>query len=226
MRILIRPALAWAAFVLLASAVDAQAPATGKKSSRQIATACKITDKSAWVVRQAAWFAEAGHPWSDDSLRQTLIAAAQLPAELTLPAQYGFVFAGATAAGSNDSLIATLTKAATARGAKFPTKSTVGAAGMHAVFLLALRDTALARAALHRLMEAGPDESPAADVAVLEDRVRLASNRRQIYGTQFEVVSGRATLLPMEDSAHVDLRREDAGLPPFKTSVCVANQYR
>ena len=74
------------------------------------------------------------------------------------------------------------------------------------------------------MMEAGPEESNAADVAVLEDRQRVANGRKQIYGTQFTVAGGRVTLAPMEDSAHVDLRREGAGLPPFRLSACLARQ--
>jgi hypothetical protein len=54
--------------------------------------------------------------------------------------------------------------------------------------------------------------------------LRLQSGRKQIYGTQFRIDGGRLVLAPMEDSAHVDLRREDAGLPAFKTSACLANE--
>ena len=50
----------------------------------------------------------------------------------------------------------------------------------------------------------------AADVATLEDRVRLASGRKQIYGTQLVSENGLLRLAPMEDSAHVELRRDAA----------------
>ena len=119
-------------------------------------------------------------------------------------------------------MVAQLMPLATTRGATWPGKSVVGAAGAHAVYLLALRDTGFARAALHRMMEAGPAESPAPDVATLEDRLRLVWGRKQIYGTQFRIVSGAAVLAPMEDSAHADLRREDAGLPPLAVGLCLA----
>jgi hypothetical protein len=71
-------------------------------------------------------------------------------------------------------------------------------------------------------MKAGPEESPAADVTMLEDRVRLLAGRKQLYGTQFRRTDAGRVLAPMEDSAHVDLRREDAGLPPFTLSACLA----
>jgi hypothetical protein len=126
---------------------------------------------------------------------------------------------GSTAAVMSDEL----KKLAATRGSTWPTKSVVGAAGTHAVYLLALTDTALGRAALHRMMEAGPAESPAVDVATFEDRMRLLSGRKQIYGTQFRLDDkGRVVLAPMEDSAHADLRREDAGLPPFKLGLCLS----
>jgi hypothetical protein len=114
---------------------------------------------------------------------------------------------------------------ASARGSEWPTKSVVGAKGVRAVWLLAHIDTALTRSALKRMMEAGPEESNAADVATLEDRLRLQSGRKQIYGTQFRVgADGKLMLAPMEDSTHVDLRREDAGLPAFTTSACLAQK--
>jgi hypothetical protein len=86
-------------------------------------------------------------------------------------------------------------------------------------------DTTLAKTALHRMMEAGPAESPAADVATLEDRLRLVAGRKQIYGTQFRRgADGKVELAPMEDSAHADLRREGAALPPFKLGLCMAGK--
>jgi hypothetical protein len=91
---------------------------------------------------------------------------------------------------------------------------------VRAVWLLSQRDTALQRAALHRMMESGPDEALPADVAVVEDRVRLQSGRRQLYGSQLRMRSGKLTPAPIEDSAHVDMRRDAAGLPPLRQAIC------
>ena len=93
---------------------------------------------------------------------------------------------------------------------------------MRALWLLAARDTSLERAVLHRMMEAGPDESLPADVATMEDRVRVHAGRKQLYGTQLRRMPGRATPVPypIEDPAHVDLRRDAAGLPPLKQAIC------
>ena len=109
------------------------------------------------------------------------------------------------------------------RQAPWPTRSVVGPAGVRAVWLVAARDTALARTTLHRMMEAGPDESPPAAVATLEDRLRIAAGRKQLYGTQLvRAADGTLTTAPLEDSAHVDLRRDAAGLPPLAQALCAA----
>ena len=91
------------------------------------------------------------------------------------------------------------------------------------MWVLAGQDTSLARAALHRMMEAGPEESPPAAVAILEDRLRIASGRKQIYGTQLvKSADGKLEPAPLEDPKHVDLRRDAAGLPPLAQAMCAA----
>jgi len=111
------------------------------------------------------------------------------------------------------------------RGSPFPTRSVVGAAGVRAVWLLALGDTVLEAAVMRRFMEAGLGEAFEADVAVLEDRVRTRAGRGQLYGTALTTTGERSARVPLriEDSAHVDLRRDAAGLPPLSQSVCAAN---
>lgn len=62
------------------------------------------------------------------------------------------------------------------------------------------RDPGLgARVALHRMMEAGPEESPRA-------------------------ADGKVEPAPLEDLKHVDLRRDAAGLPPLAQSICIAER--
>jgi hypothetical protein len=92
---------------------------------------------------------------------------------------------------------------------------------VRAVWLLVAADTALSRTALHRMMEAGPDESPPAAVATLEDRLRLGAGRKQIYGTQLlRAPDGALVPAPLEDPERVELRRDAAGLPPLAQAVC------
>jgi hypothetical protein len=200
--------------------------AQGKKGEQQ---ACRVSATDAWAKRQAESFDDSKGGWSDDTLRTALLKAAGLTAPLKVPPQLGVQIEGRDPAlgPDADDMTQRLEKIVGTRGSVWPTKSVVGGAGVHAVYLLVQRDTGLARAALHRMMEAGPAESPAADVATLEDRMRLVWGRKQIYGTQFRTdLSGKVVLAPMEDSTHADLRREDAGLPPFTLGLCLAKTMK
>ncbi|MEO7996563.1 MAG: hypothetical protein ABI852_03915 [Gemmatimonadaceae bacterium] len=192
------------------------------------AGACAFKPTDAWVVRQKEFFDDAGIKWSDDTLRTALLQAAGIALPLRMPVNYGVQFEGATPqlGPTAGAMIEQLKKLAAVRGSAWPTRSVVGAAATHAVYLLVQQDTALARTALHRMMEAGPAESPAIDVAVFEDHMRLVWGRKQIYGTQFTKSNGKIALAAMEDSAHADLRREGASLPPFRLGVCFAQQQR
>jgi hypothetical protein len=195
--------------------------------SAQKPQACNVDSSARWFVKQREWLDDSAHNRADDTLRTTLLRAAGLERMTRLPVQMGWEIedrsAPAPFSPDESTAVMQLRTLASTRGAVWPTKSVAGAIGTRSVWLLAHRDTALARSALKRMMEAGPDESNSADVATLEDRLRLQSGRKQIYGTQFRVgADGSLVLAPMEDSAHVDLRREDAGLPPFKTSACIA----
>jgi hypothetical protein len=213
---------------LLLTAVIASV-ASGQAAKKQPA-ACTFKPTDPWVKRQAEWLDESKHDWKDDTLRTALLTAAGLTAPLKAPVQLGVHVEGHEPAlgPTADAMTARLKSMAAVRGSVWPSKSVVGPAGMHAVFLLAQHDTGLARVALHRLMEAGPDESLAADVSTLEDQFRLAQQgRKQIVGTQFSVdASGKVMLSPMEDSAHADLRREGSGLPPFEVGLCLAKQVK
>ncbi len=217
---------------LLAVAVPTLASAQAKKQAPQHALdagqACRVVPGAGWMKKQAEWFDDSKHDWTNDTLRTQLLAAAGLTAPLSMPVQRGVQIAGQdpqlgpTAAAMTEML----KKMAAQRGGEWPTKSVVGAAGVHAVYLLSQSDTGLGRAVLHRMMEAGPAESPSADVATFEDRLRLVWGRKQIYGTQFRSENGKIVLAPMEDSAHADLRREDAALPPFSLGLCFAKTGR
>ena len=227
---IMRPILLTAALTFAAAPiVGAQNPKSPSKSASKAGQACNIVSTSPWVKRQAEWFDESGQTWTNDTLRAALLSAAGISAPLKAPVQLGVQVAGQSPALGEraDAMRAQLKTLASTRGSAWPTKSVVGAAGVHAVYLIVERDSALAPTVLHRLMEAGPAESPAADVATLEDRLRIQAGRKQLYGTQFRVDDrGAVVLAPMEDSAHADLRREDAGLPPFSVGLCLAKNAR
>ena len=212
---------------LMAVVMTLAAAPLGAQASKS--RACPGIDTTAhWYVKQRAWADDSRHAWSNDSLRTVLVHAAGLDAnpDAGAGALLGYEIVGVTPnAPSRDaaSAIAGLRTLAQTRGSTWPTKSVVGAAGVRAVWLLASQDTSLARAALHRMMEAGPEESPPAAVAILEDRLRITSGRKQIYGTQLvKAADGKLEPAPLEDAKHVDLRRDAAGLPPLAQSICAA----
>ena len=212
---------------LMAVVMTLAAAPLGAQASKS--RACPGIDTTAhWYVKQRAWADDSRHAWSNDSLRTVLMHAAGLDAnpDAGAGALLGYEIVGVTPnAPSSDaaSAIAGLRTLAQTRGSTWPTKSVVGAAGVRAVWLLASQDTSLARAALHRMMEAGPEESPPAAVAILEDRLRITSGRKQIYGTQLvKAADGKLEPAPLEDAKHVDLRRDAAGLPPLAQSICAA----
>jgi hypothetical protein len=57
------------------------------------------------------------------------------------------------------------------------------------------------------------NEASATDLAYLTDRVLVAENKNQVYGTQFRLVDGKMEPYPIEDEKNVDRRRKEAGLP-------------
>jgi hypothetical protein len=222
-----RPGVAALALVALSGAAhvtSAQSPSD--KSGATTASTCRVDSTADWFRKQRAWFDDSGHRWSNDTLRAMLLEAAGLDGVARGPLAMGWLIAGRDSMiGPRDSAMIEQLKRA-GRG-NWPVKNVVGAAGAHAAYLLALRDSSLSRRALHPFMEAGPEESPPPDVATLEDRNRLLAGRKQIYGTHFRLDSaGMVVLLPMEDSTHADLRRAGALLPPFKASACLARAAR
>lgn len=192
---------------------------------------CAALDTTAkWYAKQRQWADDSKHSWSNDSLRTALIHAAGLDTDPNAGAGalLGYEIVGTTPdapQGDAATAIASLRTLAQNRGATWPTKSVVGAQGVRAAWLLTSRDSALARVALHRMMEAGPEESPPAAVAILEDRLRIAAGRKQLYATQLvKAADGNLEPAPVEDPKHVDLRRDAAGLPPFAQAICAASK--
>ena len=192
---------------------------------------CAPLDTSAgWYRKQHAWTNDTRHDWSNDSLRVALIRAAGLDTQTSGTALLGYEVAGTapneTALADSTALVY-LRGLTRSRGTPWPTRSVVGAAGVRAVWVLVGRDSALSRVALHRMMEAGPDESLPAAVAMLEDRLRVLNGRKQLYGTQVaRKADGTLEPLPIEDPKHVDLRRDAAGLAPLAQMTCALRPGR
>lgn len=214
------------AAVIAAGAVGVGAATRAHVAVPSQQPSCKVDSAAAWYRKQRDWLSENGRTWTNDSLRAVLLSVTGVDPRHLDPQMGVHIASTATAAPSANlmDVIGALRKLP--RGTPGPTRSVVGAAGARAYYLLAMVDTSYTRGAMHRMMEAGPDESLAADVASLEDVTRLAAGRKQIYGTQFVRDNGKVMLAPMEDSAHADMRRENAGLPPFALSLCVAKGGR
>jgi hypothetical protein len=196
-----------------ASPAAAQRPSTSR---------CAGPDSTQqWFKDQRAWLDESKHDWSDDALRQQLLRAAGVDGTRPVALQLGWE-AGGTQPPTDSAAVALLKARGKDRTAQWPTRSVVGPAGVRAVWLLAKRDTSIAATTLKHMMEAGPAESFAADVSVMEDRMRVLAGRGQIYGSQFLPASTVPAYL--EDSSHVNLRRDGAMLPPFEQSACAARR--
>jgi hypothetical protein len=99
----------------------------------------------------------------------------------------------------------------------WPGRSLVGEDGAHAAWLLvqhADRDRELQKRCLKLLEKAvKAGEASGVDLAYLTDRVLVAENKKQLYGTQFRVKDGKLEPSPIEDEANVDRRRKEVGLP-------------
>ena len=99
----------------------------------------------------------------------------------------------------------------------WPGYSSVGMAAAEAAFLVLHHcgDLALQERYLPMLREAArTGQASSANLALLEDRVRTARGKPQLYGSQLSSVSP-PTPKPIEDVAHVDERRAAAGLEPL-----------
>lgn len=101
----------------------------------------------------------------------------------------------------------------------WPGRTLAGTDGADAAWLLAQhadQEPELQRTFLEALRGAVADgEASTANLAYLEDRVRVAEGRPQRYGTQFTVTDGELRPSPIEDPERLDERRAAAGLDTF-----------
>jgi hypothetical protein len=99
----------------------------------------------------------------------------------------------------------------------WPERDVVGADGASAAFLIvqhADRDTAIQTAMLPALAAAfRRGQAEGQSVALLTDRLAVARGEPQVYGSQASITDGRVIFAPIADSAGVDARRAEMGLP-------------
>lgn len=91
-----------------------------------------------------------------------------------------------------------------------------GAASQTAFLVLQHADAASQHKYLQAMRDAvRRNDALAGHLAMLEDRVRLADGKPQLYGSQ--VTPDALGFAPIEDEAHVDERRRSIGLEPLAT---------
>jgi hypothetical protein len=107
--------------------------------------------------------------------------------------------------------------AATVDARGWPGRSSVGDEGASAAMRIlqhAIGEPALMRRMLLVVRDVDP-----ADVARLEDRIRVFEGRPQRYGTQYDWSDDGSAMVPMvgvEDPEHLDERRRSVGLPAMQ----------
>jgi hypothetical protein len=112
----------------------------------------------------------------------------------------------------------------------FPTAAQVGKQGVHLAWLLlqhADQDPKLQNdllPTLERRFAAG--ELPANDLARITDRVLMAGNKPQRYGTQFDWFAGDFSLPEQRTLVEIDAARAKLGLMPLADYVCTLRKAR
>jgi len=174
-----------------------------------------------WYQVARHWTADSTRTWSNDSLRQVLLALAKADQAVrpagSVPDSGDQVWKRIAA---QDSANAAVLREIVARYG-WPGKRLVGIEGANAAWLIAQHNASLQREALRLMREMPGDVSPM-DLAYLEDRVLSGDGKPQRYGTQLRPArNGVAELFPIDDLEHVDERRAEAGLWPLGAYICV-----
>lgn len=205
---------------VLAAVVQTAATETAEAQAK---ASCTVSPKAAWYVSQRSFTDSTGATFSNPTLRAKLLASAGYDPQAAFAPELGWRIIGAPPPRTtrDSALLATLREMSSKR--QWPTRAMVGVVGVHAAWVITQGDSALALASQRRMMEAGIGESSPAEVAVAEDANRVRIGRGQLYGTHFvRNAAGTLSMYRLEDSAHVDMRREGAWLPPLAVSACLA----
>lgn len=103
-----------------------------------------------------------------------------------------------------------------------PTEERVGRDGIAALWLLIQHASSDVRLQARVLTAISGKNSgiSSQQIALLTDRVRVEQGELQVYGSQFHFAGKNFVPYPIEDEAHVDQRRMEAGLPPLAEYAC------
>lgn len=185
-------------------------------------SACPPPDSLApWARVSRAWSAESGQRWSNDSLRQLLIELRDQ--DQLARRDFGARFTDSAYVRQVNALDSVNARAVTEILDRhgLPTRPMVGARGADAVMLVVQHSASLQERVL-ALAQALPEgEISGQWLALLEDRVLVHRGKPQRFGTQFTI--GADTLFhfaPVADTAGLETRRAQAGLPPLQLYVC------
>lgn len=104
----------------------------------------------------------------------------------------------------------------------------VGPKGAEAAFLIAQHadhDLTFQKKVLGHVQQAyQAGTASGQQLGLLTDRVRIAEGNPQLYGTQAQIRNGELHLSPITDSANVDQRRADVGLPPLSEYIAIMKE--
>lgn len=204
--------------LLLAPAVPVGAQQSHADS---VVRACMASDTATrWRHVQVAWTDTAGRPWGDDSLRLRLLALASadqsvrdVPNLADSMKDSGFVRRmRAQDAADSAALEAIIAKVG------WPGRRLVGPDGASAAWLIVQHVTGMQHEGLRLMLAMPPAETSRTDVAMLQDRVLVSDGKSQRFATQ---LTPDNEFLPIDDIAHLDWRRAEAGLPPIDTYLCM-----
>ncbi|MCK5285727.1 MAG: hypothetical protein KAJ58_00675 [Candidatus Pacebacteria bacterium] len=99
---------------------------------------------------------------------------------------------------------------------KWPTISSIGEKTSHNFWLLVQhmdKDIVLQKKALRFLEEAvDKNEANPKDHAYLKDRILVAENKKQLYGTQWKIENGELFMFSVKDIKNLEKRRKGVGL--------------
>jgi hypothetical protein len=199
--------------------------AHAQQSEGAIVERCITRDSAtAWMRMSQEWSRETPGAWTNDSLRNVLIALAladQAVRPTTGVADSMKSHAFVLRMTRQDS-IGAMAMREIVRRFGWPTKTMVGARGASAAFLIAQHNVGLQEEALRLMWALPPGEVQRSELAMLEDRWRVSRGEPQRYGTQVRAdTSAMAEFYPIDSLARLGERRAEVGLPPMPVYLCV-----
>jgi hypothetical protein len=199
--------------------------AAQRSHADSVVSGCVALDTATrWQQVQAVWSSDTTRHWSNDSLRARLLELARADqavrdvpniADSMQDAAFTRRMAARDAADS-----AALRAIIDRHG--WPGRSLVGADGASAAWLIAQHVGGLQHEVLRLMQAQPPGEVSPTDLAMLEDRVLVSDGRPQRYATQLTWAN---EFNPIEDIAHLDARRAEAGLPPLSVYLCMMKGF-